>query len=155
MIAIFRTTELPPHLREPEETIGHGEHPIVAYLRRVIFADQKRRGFPTVRKLGEALDDTIASPFLRANLCGHHVRKESTTTMPGLTAVTCFDDFLQHRVQILIQHHLAQVNKATPCPTWIGRRKNVVADSAASYGGFTEDGEIERGFLRRGIGETI
>ena len=87
-------------LREPEETIGDSEDRIVAYLRRVILADQKRRGFPTGEKLGETLDERLHLQFGRAvPLCAaHQGAKRIHHHEARMGRRDLFDDFIEDRV---------------------------------------------------------
>src|ERR1017187_9982796 len=143
-------------LRKPEETIGDGEQRIVPDLRRVIFANQKRRGFPTSKKLGEALDERLQLYFARAaRRCAHHGAKGIYHHDTRIDRRDLFGNFIVNRVQILIQHHVSQVDKADGlAQLGFVEERILLLVAQHFYGGFAEDGEKERGFFRRGIGEN-
>jgi hypothetical protein len=65
------------------------------------------------------------------------------------------DDFLQNRVQILLHHHVAQVDKADGVAQLGFVEERILLLIAQHFqGGFAEDGEIKRGALGRRIGEN-
>ena len=143
-------------LRKPEETIGDGEQRIVANLFRDIFADQKRRGFPTGEKLGETLDERLHFNFARAaHHFAHHGAKGIHYHDARIGRRDLFGNFIVNRVQILIQHHVGQVEKADGlAQLGFVEERILLLVAQHFYGGFAEDGEKERGFLRRGIGKN-
>src|SRR5688572_17158254 len=65
------------------------------------------------------------------------------------------DDFLQHRVEILLRHHVTQIDEANGLAD-LGMLEEGILLLIAQHlhGRFAEDGEIERGFLDSRVGEN-
>jgi hypothetical protein len=65
------------------------------------------------------------------------------------------DNFLQHRVQILLEHDVGEVDKADVLaePGFVEEGILLLIAQHLQCG-FAQNGEIKRGFLRRGIGEN-
>ena len=64
-------------------------------------------------------------------------------------------DFLEDRVQILLQHHVGQVDEADRlAQLGFVEERILLLIAQHLHRGLAEDGEVERGFLRRGVGEN-
>ena len=72
----------------------------------------------------------------------------------GVGGRDLLDDLLQHRGQILLHHHVGQVDEADGLAHFgfVEEGKLLLIAHHLEHG-FAEDGEIERRFLRRRIGE--
>ena len=143
------------HLRQPEDAIHHGEQGIVADLFFDIFADQERRGFPTGQELGEAVEERLHLHFahIAARLAGQGAKRIQHHDA-GVGGRDLRDDLLQHRVQILLQHHVGQVDEADGLAQFgFVEEGKLLLIAQHLEGGFAEHGEVERRFLRRRIGE--
>ncbi len=143
------------HLRKPEEPIGNGEDRIVFDLLRGVFADEKSGGFPTGQKLGETLDKTLQllSARSRQNFARHRAKgihhHEARPHRGDLLG-----DLLENGVEILLHDDLGQIDKADGGAQLRFVEKRILLLIAQHlHRGLAEDGEEERGFLRRRVGE--
>ena len=100
-------------LVQPEEPVGHGEHGVVADLPLGVLPDQEGGRLPARQVEGQPLDESLERPPRRCRPPAFRttVRNESTTTTPGLGRLDLPDDLRQDRVQVLLQHHLAEVDE--------------------------------------------
>ncbi len=126
MICNFRTMEFRSATwqsqKRPSATVNSG---IVAHLILGIFADQKSRGLPTGQKQGKPLNERLQLHFAcAAERLPHHGAKGVHHHDAGVRLLNLFGNLLQDRVQILLQHHLAQVDKADGLAQ-LGWSKNV------------------------------
>ena len=143
-------------LREPVEPVRDGEDGIVVYLPFAILSEQKRRGLPAGEVQGESLHEGLELDL------GHRGRAR----FPDQRAEGVHDDEggagrlhlpdvgVQDRVEVLLQHHLTQVDEADRGADLRGVEElKLLLVAQHLEGGFPEDGEVEGRPGGRGIGE--
>jgi len=144
------------HLPEPEKSVGDGEQRIVAHLGLDIFADEKRRRFPTGEKLREPLHERLHLQIFRAanrltfhgaERIHHHDARTGRRDLP--------DDFLKDAVRAALPQHVSQIEKADGLAQlgFVEERKLLLV-AQHFHGGFAENGKIERRFFWRRVGKN-
>ena len=142
-------------LVQPEEPVGDGEHRVVADLPLGVLPDQEGGRLPARQVEGEPLDEG-----LEFHLAGpapglpHHRPERVHHDDDGARRLDLLDDLLQDRVQVVVQHDLAQVDKPDG-GVQLGRVEELELLLVAEHldGRLAQHGEVQGRPIRGGVGE--
>src|SRR6266852_253106 len=100
-------------LVEPEQSVGHREHRVVAQLAFDVFADQERGGLPTGQVQRQALDEPLQFHFGRGGQgLAHHGAERIHHDDLGVGGFDLFDDRIQNGAEVFFQNEVAEVDEA-------------------------------------------
>jgi hypothetical protein len=142
-------------LVEPEQPVGHGEHRVVAQLALDVFADQERSGLPTGQVQRQPLDEPLEFHFALAGLgLAHHGAKGIDHHDLGVGGLDLPDDLVQHGVEVLVEHGLAEVDEPDRAVE-LGQveERELLLVAQHLDGRLAQHGEVDRRRLRAGVGE--
>ncbi len=161
LTAQLHDLELPHHgiafrvLRQPEQSVGHREHRIIAKLAVRVLPDQERRRLPGGEENREPVDERLeldVTGIARrlARQCAkrvhdHHARVRGLHRAP---------DRIEHASEILLHDRFAQIDEADRL-VHLRRIEERVLLLVPQHlqSRFSEHGEVQRGSCCRGIRE--
>jgi hypothetical protein len=110
---------------------------------------------PTRQVKSQPLDEPLEFNITCGGLClTHHGAKRVNHDDARTGCLDLFDNLLQHRVQVVIEHNLAEVDEADRgIQLGLVEKLKLLLIPQHLDGRFAQHGEVKRGTVRGGIGE--
>jgi hypothetical protein len=145
---------IPVHaLREPQQSVGHGEDRVLFGLRRLILADEKRRRLPGGEPHGQLLHEMLQ---IEGAVLGHrggpgHRAEGIDDDHAGVRGFHLPDDARQELLQRAVNHFMAQIDVSDRLVHACQVEERVLLLIAQHLEGrFADHREVQRGTLGTG-----
>ena len=142
-------------LMEPEQAIRHREDRVVRDLRRLIFADEKRRRFPAREPHSQLLHEVLQVQLVARSLCRpRDGAKRIDDDDAGVRRLDFLNDAPQNLFQRSIDNVFAQIDEVDRLvDSRQVEKTELLLIPQHLDGGLADHGEVQRGTIACGQGE--